>query len=96
MYHDGVGDSYLGGDKYGITHDQMMKWLVHLDIKYCFGYISRQITDKMIKVFNESLQQVSNQRMIISQFDATDCKEIAEAVNKSITAGVFAAELKKK
>lgn len=96
MYHDGVNDSYTGGDKYGITHDQMMKQLVCLDIKYCFGYISKQTTDKMIKVFNESVQQLSNQKMIISQFDATDCKEIADAVNKSITAGVFAAELKKK
>ena len=96
MYHDGVNDNNKDGDKYGITHEQMMRQLVRHDIKYCFGYIKKDVTEKMIKVFNESLQQLSNQKMIISQFDATKCEEIGEVVHKSITASVFAAELRKK
>ena len=53
-------------------------------------------TDKMINVFNDSLKCVSDNQMLIRQFDAVGSKQIGEAVHSSVTASVFAAEAKKK
>ena len=40
------------------------------------------MTNKMISVFNESLQQLSNRRLLIRQVEATDPKVMGDAVNK--------------
>lgn len=96
MYHNGISDDHPGGDKYGITHDQMMKEVVRLEIQYWFGYIKRDKTDKMINVFNDSLKRQSDHRLIIRQFEAVQPEQIGGAVHKSVTASVFAKEAMKK
>ena len=92
MYHNDVNDNNPDGDKYGITHQQMMKKLADLDIQYWFGYIKREETDKMIDIFSESLQSLSKHRLIIRQFAATDLSQLRDAIHKSITASIFGAE----
>ena len=97
QYHGwSSGDNYFGGDPAGITHEQMMKEVVRLNIQYWFGYIRRESTDKMINVFNDSLKSLSDNQMLIRQFEAVESKQIGEAVHSSVTASVFAAEAKKK
>ena len=82
QYHDS-SDTYPNGDPGGISHEQMMQNVVDKDIQYWFGFIDPSLTDKMIRVFNESLQQLSNQRLLIRQISATDPKEMGDAVNRS-------------
>ena len=93
-YH-GVDDTYPNGDPAGITHEQMMQEVSRLGIQYWFGYINQAYTDKMIDIFNNSLKQLSSQRLIIRQFDAQEAQQIADAVHKSVTASVTANEAKK-
>ena len=93
-YHAG-GDTYPNGDPAGITHEQMMQEVSRLGIQYWFGYIRQNSTDKMIDIFNDSLKQLSSQRLIIRQFDAEQAQQIADAVHKSVTASVTANEAKK-
>jgi len=83
QYHS-MSDNYPGGDPAGISHDQMMKEVANNDIQYWFGYIDSSITDQMIRVFNESLQQLSDRRLLIRQISAKEPKEMGEAVNRSI------------
>ena len=59
-----------------------MEQIVRLDIQYWFGYINRGYTDQMIEIFDESLQALSQQHLIIRQFDAMNCDEIGEAVQR--------------
>jgi len=82
QYHSGVSDRYKSGDPAGISHRQMMEKLIERDIQYWFGFINASKTDKMISVFNESLQQLSNRRLLIRQVEATDPKVIGDAVNR--------------
>ena len=82
QYHSGLSDSHPGGDPGGISHESMMEQVVRLDIQYWFGYIQRQYTDKMIEVFDECLQALSQQRLIIQQFNAMECDELGEAVQR--------------
>ena len=66
QYHGWInGDDYPAGDPVGITHEQMMKEVVRLNIQYWFGYIRKSDTDKMINVFNDSLKCVSDNQMLI-------------------------------
>ncbi len=81
-YHGTSGDSFPAGDPAGISHESMMAQLVRLDIQYWFGYINKSYTDKMIGMFNESLSEQSQQRLIIRQFDAMKCHEIGDAVQR--------------
>ena len=94
QYNEG-GDSYQNGDPAGITHDEMMREVVRLDIQYWFGYINRDYTDKMIQVFNDSLKELSKHSLLIRQFEAVQPDQIGEAVHKSVTASVMAVEAKK-
>ena len=59
QYHNNVNDNYQGGDPAGISHEDMMKNVAERNIQYWFGYINSSMTDKMIQVFNESLQWIS-------------------------------------
>ena len=61
-----------------------MAEVVRLDIQYWFGYINKPLTDQMIKIFNESLQRQSDQRLLIRQFDAIQPREVSEAVHRSV------------
>ena len=83
QYHNSSDDSYPAGDPAGISHEQMMQNVADKDIQYWFGFIDPSLTDKMITVFNESLQQLSNQRLLIRQINAEDPKEMGDAVNRS-------------
>ena len=82
QYHDS-SDSYPAGDPAGISHEQMMQNVADKDIHYWFGFIDPSLTDKIITVFNESLQQLSNKRLLIRQISAKDPKEMGDAVNRS-------------
>lgn len=82
QYHNGVGDRYKSGDPDGISHDEMMQQVVDHDIQYWFGFIDAGTTNKMISVFNESLQQLSNRRLIIRQIEAREPKVMGDAVNR--------------
>ena len=84
QYHNDVGDSYQGGDPAGISHEDMMKEVVEKNIQYWFGYIDSSMTDKMIQVFNESLQQLSQRRLLICQVEAIDPQGMGDAVNKYV------------
>ena len=81
MYHSG-SDNHPDGDPAGISHERMMQQVVRLDIQYWFGYIDKQYTDQMIGIFNESLKQLSDHRLMIRQFDAVQPSEVGEAVKR--------------
>lgn len=83
MYHS-INDEYPKGDPDGISHESMMQQVVRLDIQYWFGYISKQCTDKMIGIFSECLNRLSNQRLLIRQFDAENPCAIGDAVKRSV------------
>ena len=79
-----MGDSYPTGDPAGLSHEGMMAQVVKLDIQYWFGYIQKCNTDKMIEIFNESLRRLSEQRLLIRQFDAIQPSEVSEAVHRFV------------
>lgn len=95
QYHD-LSDNYPNGDPAGISHDEMMRRVVQNEVQYWFGYINKTYTDKMISMFNDSLRRLSEQRMLIRQFDAVQPSEVGQAVHRSVTASVFASEAAKK
>ena len=95
QYHD-IDDTYPSGDPAGIYHESMMKEVVRFNIDYWFGYIQKTYTDKMIGIFNDSLRSLSDQRLMIRQFDAVQPSEVGEAVHKSVTASIFGSESSKK
>ena len=85
QYHSVVHkDSYPSGDPAKISHESMMAEVVRLDIQYWFGYINKTHTDKMIKIFNESLRRQSDQHLLIRQFDAIKPTVISEAIQRSV------------
>ena len=92
QYHDGGGDTYPNGDPAGISHDKMMQLVVNNNVHYWFGYIQKQYTDKMISVFNESLQRLSDNRLTIRQVDATNTEQLADTFFKSVKGTIFASE----
>lgn len=87
MYHSesyGIDDTYPNGDPAGISHENMMQQVVRLDIQYWFGYINKQYTDQMIRIFSECLKQLSDYRLLIRQFDAIQPNEVGEAVKRLV------------
>lgn len=70
----------------------MMQLVVTNDIHYWFGYIQKSSTDKMISVFNDSLQRLSDHRLVIRQVDATNTEQLAETFFKSVKGTIFASE----
>ena len=82
MYHSGGGDNYPSGDPAGISHQSMMQQVVRLEIQYWFGYINKQSTDQMIRIFSDCLKELSNNRFLIRQFDAVQPNEVGEAVKR--------------
>ena len=96
QYHEtNMGDTYPNGDPAGISHEDMMQKVAQNQVQYWFGYIKKEYTDKMISVFNESLRRLSNQCLMIRQFDAMQPQEVGTAVHKSVTASVAGAEARK-
>ena len=85
QYHN-KHDNYPDGDPSGISHESMMAEVVRLNIQYWFGYIHKSYTDKMIGIFNESLQRQSDKRLLIRQFDAVNPTMImvSEAIQRLV------------
>ena len=81
QYHSHA-DNHPNGDPGGISHETMMEHIVRLDIQYWFGYINKEATNKMVDIFDEYLQKLSQQRLIIRQFNAKDCDKLGEAVQR--------------
>ena len=73
-----------------------MREVVKLNIQYWFGYINKSITDKMIGIFNDSLKRLSDHQLLIRQFEAISSIQVGEAVHRSVTDSVLAAEVKKR
>ena len=94
-YHN-MSDTYPDGDPGGISHEQMMAKVRDYNVQYWFGYINRSYTDQMIEVFNECLQRISNQRLLIRQFDAMQPSEVGMSVHRAVTASVYGSESAKK
>jgi hypothetical protein len=95
MYHN-MPDNYPNGDREGITHEQMMANVKDREVDYWFGYINRGNTDKMISIFNDCLQRVSNQRLLIRQFDAMQPTEVRASVHRSVSASIYGSQAAKK
>ena len=91
-----MGDSYPSGDPGGISHEQMMAKIKDHEVQYWFGYINHEYTDKMIQVFNECLQKISNHRLLIRQFDAMQPSEIGASIHRSVSASIYGSESAKK
>lgn len=66
------------------------------EVQYWFGYINRGYTDQMISIFNECLQRISNQRLLIRQFDAMQPTEVRASIHRSVTASIYGSEAAKK
>ena len=66
------------------------------EVQYWFGYIRKDLTDKMIEIFNNCLQLISNQRFLIRQFDATKPLELGASVHRSVSSSIFGSEAAKK
>lgn len=97
VYHSSnMGDTYPNGDPAGISHEQMMVNVRDHEVQYWFGYIDRRLTDKMISVFNDCLQRISNQRLLIRQFDAMQPSEVRASVHRSVSASIYGSEAAKK
>ena len=94
MYHN-MSDNYPNGDREGITHEQMMANVKDREVDYWFGYINRGNTDKMISIFNDCLQRVSNQRLLIRQFDAMQPTEVRASVHRSVSASIYGSQAAK-
>lgn len=83
QYHSGSSsDTYPRGDPAGISHESMMEQVAKRHIDYWFGYIDKGQTDKMIGVFNHSLSILSQQELVIRQFNAMDPKEVGDAIQR--------------
>ena len=95
QYHS-IDDDSPNGDRDGITHEQMMAKVHQNEVQYWFGYINKGLTDKMIEIFNNCLQMISNQRFLIRQFDATKPLELGASVHRSVSASIFGSEAAKK
>ena len=66
----------------------MMQEVVRLDIQYWFGYINKDYTDKMVSIFNDTLQSLSDHRLMIRQFNIKDPQEITDAIIRSVEASM--------
>ena len=66
----------------------MMQEVVRLDIQYWFGYINKDYTDKMVRIFNDTLQSLSDHRLMIRQFNIKDPQEITDAIIRSVEASM--------
>jgi hypothetical protein len=53
-----------------------------------FGYINKEITDKMLDVFNNSLLNYSGRQLSITQFNAMDPSTITNSAYVAVTASV--------
>ena len=95
QYHT-CNDTYPNGDPAGISHDHMMEEVARREVQYWFGYVNKDITDKMISVFNESLRRQSSNHLMIRQFDAIQSSELGEGVHNAVTSSVYASEAAKK
>jgi len=88
-YHGGeVSDDHPNGDPQGISHWTMMSELVRREIQYWFGHIRKKRTKKMVEVFNQSWMQLSQQTMIVNEFEAHNPEKVTEAVFDSVCASI--------
>lgn len=74
----------------------MLDKVSQLSIQYWFGYVDRNVTEKMISIFNEYLRSISGETMLIRQFDVRRHLEPHIAYHRCITTSVSESEASKK
>ena len=91
-YHDEcINDDYKDGDPAKISHNDMMEKVAKQGIHYYFGHIRKRRTAKMISILNESLRCFSNQKQMITEFNASDPTALKDAVYSSVVSSVSSA-----
>jgi hypothetical protein len=96
IFHDqDVSDKYPGGDIHGLTHKEMMARVVEKKVHYWFGYIHPKYTDRMVSIFNEHLQNISDGKMIIRQFDAMEHDKLLATTVRAISTSICEIEADK-
>lgn len=89
-YHDGIGDDHPKGDPNHIHPHDMMELVARQEIQYWFGYICKDLTDKMITIFNELLKETSGHKLMISQFEAVNPAKVVNRVFDSVVHSINA------
>jgi len=88
-YHsEDVRDDYKDGDPANISHDEMMEKVAMQGIHYWFGHITKSSTAKMIGILNESLRRFSQQKQMITEFNASNPTMLKDAVYSSVVSSV--------
>ena len=83
QYHDLNGeDDHPDGDINGLEHESLLREISRMDLQYWFGYINKGITDKMIDIFSECLSGLSEEKLIIRQFNAIQAGEVGDEIIK--------------
>ena len=83
-----VGDDYNGGDPAKISHDEMMEKVAKQGIHYWFGHIRKSSTAKMVTIQNESLRRFSQQKQMITEFNASNPTMLKDAVYSIVVSSV--------
>lgn len=68
----------------------MMELVARQEIQYWFGYICKDLTDKMITIFNELLKETSGHKLMISQFEAVNPAKVVNRVFDSVVHSINA------
>ncbi len=88
-FHDRcVHDEYKMGDPTKIDEARLMLEIKRKGIHYWFGFIRKEKTDQMIKMFNDTLRDISDNKMMIEQFDARDREFLVDAVYNSVSSSI--------
>ena len=90
FHNSDIGDNYPEGDPAHISHNDIMERMAELQIQYWFGYIRKNLTDKMVDVLSNSLLKFSERELIIQQFDAREPKQIEMLLTNSTLASMGA------
>lgn len=90
FHNDNVGDDLPNGDPEGITHFDMMNQVIRHEVIYWFGWINRSYTDKMIDEFNDALMRLSDNQLMIQQFDASDLVKLTDRIFASVAKSISA------
>ena len=85
-----ISDDYPNGDPGGHKLDDLMQRLINEEISYFFAYIEKTDTQKMIKVFNASLQSLNNHFPLIKIFNLKETRSLIDGIFKSVTDSISA------
>ena len=88
-YNDeSITDRFPEGDPSNISHYEIMDAVFKLNIQYWFGYIRWERTDQMIRILDDTLQRLSNRKLTIGQFDASEPSTLEAAVYGSAVTSI--------